>query len=644
MKISYEWLQTFFPSVRAGEEGALPTPDELAETLVFHAYEVEGIEDVNGTSVLDVDVLPNRAADSLSHRGIAREASTLLDIPMKRDPLREDIELVPTTDSVAVSLDPKASCSYYAAAHITGVKVGKSPLWLKQRLEAIGQKSINNVVDATNYVMFELGRPTHVFDAQKFAGENPHIGTRLAKRGEKISLLGGDEVELSDTMTLIIDANSDVPIAIGGIKGGAHAEVDSNTVDIIIETANFHPKQTRLTAQALKLRTDASARFENHIADKLAQFGVVAVAELIVELAGGELKGYAAAGELNTEQSVVEVTADEASRLLGVAIDEATIESILERLQFVFEKEGGVFKVTAPFERRDINIRQDVIEEIGRVYGYNKIPSQQLTVPESEPKVNKKFAYAEKIRKTLSGMGIAEVYLYSLRDSGDIALLNSLASDKDHLRSNLAAGITESLDKGEKQMPLLGLYDAVRIFEIGNVFTNEGEYTHVCIGVRIAGTKKREERTQQVLGEIRNALMEELGESLPEATNEVLEFNLDELTESLPELDAYDEASLVCTGTAYVAASQYPFVLRDIAVWVPGGTGASEVKEIVTKHAGELLKRNDLFDEFGKDGRVSYAFHLVFQSNEETLTDQKVGVIMTAIEAEIEDKKDWEIR
>jgi len=611
---------------------------------MFHAYEIEGVEDVNGISVLDIDVLPNRAADSLSHRGIAREISTLFEIPMRRDPLRDTVVLSPETDSVSVTLSSKDSCSYYVAAHIKDVEVKESPEWLKNSLEAIGQKSINNIVDATNYVLFELGRPTHVFDAKKFEGNKPSVGTRLAKSGEKITLLGGDEIELTDSITLIVDANSDAPIAIGGVKGGAHAEIDDSTTEILVEVANFHPTQTRLASQALKMRTDASARFENNIADKLADYGAVAVVELILKVAGGELVGYKTAGELHEGNAEVAVTAQQVSKLLGADISSKEIEGIFDRLQFEYSHDGEKFAVTAPFERRDINIREDVIEEIGRVYGYNNIKSEQLLQVEKVPDINKKYAYAELIRNTLSAQGYTEVYLYSLRDSGEVKLVNALASDKDHLRGDLSAGMTDSLDKNEKQMPVLGLYDAIKVFEIGNIFLPGGEETHVAIGVRVAGNKKKEGRYQILLADIKKSLEEELNVTLPEISGETLEFNLDSLIVDLPELASYPETKTVAKGVSYVASSSYPFVLRDIAAWVPKGTNAGDIQEIVVKHAGDLLKRSDIFDEFEKDGRISYAFHLVFQSNEKTLTDDEIGVIMVAIEAEIDAKESWQVR
>ncbi len=644
MKVSYEWLETFFLPAQAGGVGTLPSVAELEQLLTFHAFEIEGVEEVAGTSVIDIDVLPNRAADSLSHRGVAREISALLNTPMQHDPLKEEVNLTPQTDSIVVELDTDASCTYYTAAHITGVAVGESPQWLQKRLEAIGQKSINNVVDATNYVLFNIGQPTHVFDAAKFSGQTPNIGTRHARRGEKISLLGGVEAELDETMTVIIDTDSDTPLAVAGVKGGVRAEVMNETTDIIIESATFDPVQTRKTSQALKIRTDASARFENNVADELAAYGVKAVATLILELAGGQLQGYATVGAAKPANKEVVVTASRTSKLLGADITDAIMEDIFTRLEFSYTKNSGTFSVVAPFERRDIQIPEDIIEEIGRVYGYNKIESKQLPLAQKTPGINKKFAYAELIRKTLIESGFTETLLYSLRDTGEVKLKNALASDKGHLRSNLKDGLRELLDTSEKNMPLLGLYKTVSLFEIGNVFTNDTEEMHVCVAVRVTGRKKKDERTLTALTAIKERLEEVLGTTLQEPIGETLEWNLDSILESLPAIDAYPDVPTVADAVSYKPFSNYPFMLRDIAVWVPESTTEENVQEIIQNHAGDLLQRCDMFDVFTKDGRTSYAFHLVFQSMDETLTDEKVGVIMSGIEDEMSTQDGWEIR
>ncbi len=640
MKVSYEWLQSFFA------ESSLPPAAAVAEKLVFHAYEIEDVADVNGTAVLDVDVLPNRSSDSLSHRGIAREVSALFEIPMARDPLRTTPELQPQTDAVTVQLDPDASCSYYVAAHIQGVTIGESPAWLKERLAAIGQKPINNVVDATNYVLFELGQPTHVFDARKLSGAPAHIATRRARDGEHITLLGEALVQLDTSMTVIVDGTNDTPLAVAGVKGGTAAEVTDDTVDIIVESALFDPVATRKTAQALKLRTDASTRFENRVPAPLPAYGAQALAALIVDSAGGTCTGFTRAGGATHTPATITVTTAHIARLLGASIDADTVAGILDRLQCTYTHEAGSFTVTPPFERTDLVIPEDIIEEIGRVYGYSTIESAQLAVPpERPPHLHKKYAYAERIRAALDAVGCTEVYLYSLRDSGDVELRNALASDKDHLRACLADGITETLDANEPRMPLLGLYDAVRVYEIGTVFAPETEATHVAVGVRVAGTKKRAERTAAAFAPIRDALQGVLGaDAVPEPDGEVIEINLDALLDTLPDVDAYPEGARIDEAVSYCAPSSYPFVLRDIAVWVPDATATDELTALITTHGGTLLQRIDLFDVFSKDGRTSYAFHLVFQSREKTLTDAAVGTIMDALESDISRRDGWEVR
>ncbi len=638
MKVSYKWLQTYF------EEGVLPSVEEVEQKLMFHAFEIEGVEKLGDDHVIDVDVLPNRAADCLSHRGISKEVSTLFNVPIKNDPLKKEINLEPATNKIAISLDKDASCSYYSSALIKGVKVAESPTWLKESLEAIGQKPINNVVDATNYVLFNLGQPTHVFDAQKFSGDTPSIGVRLARENESIELLGGTKIELTSAMSVITDVNSDTPLAVAGVKGGTVAEVTEQTLDIIIESAKFDPVQTRKTSQALKIRTDASSRYENNVASKLAQYGVRAVVELILEIAGGELVGFASSGELESDNVKISVELNQVSKLLGTNISKNQIEDILTRLEFEYTFNGDTVEVKAPFERRDINIPEDIIEEIGRVYGYSNIVSKQLDTPEKQPSINQKFAYSEIIRETLSKLDFTEVYLYSLRDSGEVKLLNSLASDKDHLRANLKDGIVESLDKNEKQMPLLGLYNAIKIFEIGNVFTKEGESTNVCLGVRVTGKKKREERTLKILKEVKDVLETTLGVSLPEPAHETLEFNLSEIIKNLPKVDKYIDTDTVSNAVVYTHISQYPFVLRDIAVWAPNGTKDDALVNIIKEHGGDLVQRVDKFDEFNKDGRVSLAFHIVFQADDKTLTDNEINTIMQKVEAVINNTEGFEVR
>src|SRR3989344_1506828 len=231
MKVSTIWLQTYF-------DAPLPTRDEVADAYTFHAFEIDSVEG----NVLDVKVLPNRAADCLCHRGLAKELAAIINRPLKADPLRAPAQMYDIgRRTLKVKGEDPGKCPRYMVALVKGVKVGPSPDWLRQALESVGQRSINNIVDATNYVMLDLGQPLHAFDADKLTQRDGAyaIGIRAAKLGEKITTLTGDQYELTPERLVITDANADVPIAIAGVKGGKVAELGQATTDIIVESANF---------------------------------------------------------------------------------------------------------------------------------------------------------------------------------------------------------------------------------------------------------------------------------------------------------------------------------------------------------------------------------------------------------------------
>ena len=623
MKVLHEWLQTYF-------DEPLPKPQELADTLTFGAFE---IEEVDG-DVIDVDVLPNRSSDCMCHRGIAREIGTLLDRELSNDPLDTDIPSFKSSKTLDVMVEDIKLCSRYAALVIENVKVSPSPDWLKDRLEALGQKSINNVVDATNYVMLSIGQPLHAFDLGKMSTDaqgHHNISVRNAKEGERITSLTGEEYELGPKNLLIVDGCSDTPIGIAGVKGGKAAEVDASTTRIAVESANFDYVSVRKTAQQLKLHTDASNRFQNEPCPKLVPYALRDVADLITELAGGEIEGTNEVSTHDPDKKQIMVTLTDVNKLLGTSITKDEAVDILRRLGFTFKEEGEVFVVTPTWMRSDIGIKEDIIEEIGRVYGYRKVEATPL--PDSgNPPVHKEHYYIEKIRDTLFHEGFNEVYTYPLGPKGDVELENPLASDKRFLRSNLIDGVAESVALNEKNAPLLGL-DRVKVFEIGTVYKKDAEYTALALGV--SGKK-----ADAVMSETYKTLEKVLGVDIH---IENFEVNVSRLVEDLPEPSGYDSFEKN-DGVQYRSYSAFPFVLRDVAVWVPEDVDAEKVSPIIQSEAGELLERIDLFDEFKKDGRISYAFHLVFQANDRTLSDDEVGKIMAQIEGKLGEQNEYEIR
>jgi phenylalanyl-tRNA synthetase beta chain len=641
MKVVYDWLKEYI-----GEE--MPEMNKLEELFTFHAFEIDGIEEIGGEEVIDVKVLPDRAGDCLSHRGIARELSALIGKPLVKDPLASPVTLSPMTEKVRVTIENPDNCRRFGCALLTGVSVKESPEWLRARLEALGQRSINNVVDATNYVMLALGQPLHAYDGDKFPHADGvwHFGVRMAKEGEEVAILGGNVHVLKDTVQVITEAGADSPVGIAGIKGGKAAEIDTGTTTVILEAANFNPQVTRKGAQVLKLQTDASKRFENNISPELVPYALTECVNLILEIAGGTGEGYADVYPSPEKNREVAVTLVQINALLGVALTEGAVEDIFTRLGFTYTKGGGGWSVAAPFERRDILIPEDVIAEVGRVYGYEHVTSVE---PEQMPvsEVNARHYYSEKVRELLVAEGFSEVITSSFRKKDEIELLNALASDKGCLRSSLRENIKEVLDRNMPNADLLGVTN-VQVFEIGTVFTRTAdgtdviEHISVALGVRMKQqgfTPKDDERLKEVVKKIEGTL----GVAV-EAHREggVAEIDMTALIERLPVPTAYD-AYVANADVRFTPYSSYPFISRDIALWVPEPVSAEEIESLLREKAGELLVRISLFDEFKKDGRTSYAFRLVFQSFERTLTDEEVGVIMGTLTAEAK-SRDFEVR
>ena len=627
MKISRSWLQTFF-------KDPLPEAKTLADALTFHAFEIESIEN----DVLDVKVTPNRGHDCLSHRGIAKELSAILKLPLMSDPLRAQPRLEPISNSISVALESPALSPRYIAAYIRGVHVGPSPAWLRDSLEAIGQRSINNVVDATNYIMFHVGQPLHAFDAgQLRAREGTYaIAVRHARVGEKMLALDDKEYDLTDSMLVIADEHADVAIGIAGVKGGKPAGISEVTKDIIIESANFDGVSVRRTAAALRLRTDASSRFEQVIAPELAGEGMRAVVDLILNVAAGKLEGFVDAYPVAQTRATVSFTTERVNALLGTSLGEKDVVDVLTRLDLAHTSTGSEFQVHAPFERLDLVIPEDLVEEVGRIIGYDSVPTQPLPPLAEKPVVNRFFYLAERIREFLIERGFSEVYTSVFAEEGERAVANKVDSVRPFLRRDLLASVRDALERNQRNKDLLGERQ-VRIFEIGTRWKDGKESRVLALGVE--KIKKAE-----TAADVADVLVKHLGVSLGEigAGEEVIELPLEDMAEAFQLPSAYDELPS-SEASRYEPYSRYPFIVRDVAFWTPSGTDAADVAELVRERAGELAKRIDLFDRFEKEGRVSLAFRIVFQSFDKTLTDFEASERMESIYAGLKEKG-YEIR
>jgi phenylalanyl-tRNA synthetase beta chain len=636
MKVSYNWLQHHFTD-------KLPSIEEMDSVIALQAFETEGIEEIGDDKILDIDVLPNRAHDCLSHRGIATEFAGLSGLKLKsfderyfydKEPAKSD--LVPS-----VTIENTDQCRRYMGRIIENIKVAESPQWLKDRIETLGQRSINNVVDATNYVMFDTGNPIHAFDMDKVTDGG--IVVRNAQDGEMITTLGRDQIEAELDDSMLVIADSEGALAIAGIKGGKKAEVDDKTVNLILEVANFEPLSTRKTRQKTGITTDSSKRFENELSPELVTEAMDAITKMVIEVASTD---DTKVGDIVDEYPnpvspwTVSVSTEHTNRLLGTSLSDSDIANIFDRYNWKYEQDGDVFTVTPPALRLDLQIAEDLIEEIGRIYGYANIDNADVAQLSYEAQVNPNVYHVQQLRNILTDAGFTEVMTYTFVNKGHVETTNALASDKGALRKNLSKSLAEARERNAVNAELFG-DDTVRMFEIGSVFGKEGE--HVSLGITV-GNKKGV--VQKEIDTVQALLSEKIGIDVNGEVNDgVLEINITELIIGLKtgnDYSDYLQPESVYTNATYHPFSNQPFMTRDIAVWVTGNNAQSELLDIL--QSADLLAREPrLVDEFTKDDRTSYAYRLVFQANDRTLTDDEVNAIMDDINMKIANKG-WEVR
>ena len=620
MKVSRNWLQTYF-------DQPLPTAEVLKDLLTFHSVEVEEVIEHNDDVVFDLKILPDKSAWLLSHRGVAKELAAILGWSLKNDPLGQIGELKLESGDISVKIN-SASCDYYQAAVIEGVKVAESPAWLKERLEAVGQRPINNIVDATNYVMLDLGQPLHAFAAEKLTRVEGqlNIGIRPAKAGEVITTLTGELCKLEPTDTLIVDANSDQALAIAGVKGGQAAAVTAATTTLVIESAHFNRQAVRKTARRLDLLTEAARRYENGVPADLVPLGMKAVLDLIMKEAGGRLLGGAHdCHQTKPKPIVIKVSLAKINSVLGIAMSAAEVLSIIRRMGYDHEFSDNELTVFPPWERDDLVISEDIIEEIGRLHGLQKIeskPPQMVSIVGS----NKRYYYANLLRKELLALGFSEVMTSSFRAHDKVRLRNALATDKSYLRSSLRDNLKEARDRNLPHRDLLGL-PAIKIFEIGTVFLPEDEVVMVGLAVQ-TGSVYKAKVDDQLLVEAQSKIETALSQKLKWHSGEpgVVEFSLDEVLPALPEAP---ETALFERGARSVSSyrpfSAYPSVARDIAFWVKDTVLVETIIQSLQDTVGNLVVRVSHLDTFSKDNKTSLAFRLVFQAKDRTLTDEEVN-------------------
>jgi len=704
MVFSYNWLQSFFKK-------KLPPPKELAVLLTVHFAEVEEIRKEGKDFALDIDVRPNRAGDCFSHLGIAREIAAIsnLTFGLPISEIKEE-KSIKAKDFVRVEVKDKNACPRYTARVVTDVKVFPSPKWIRERLKVCGLRPINNIVDIANYVMLETGQPLHAFDGEKLAGKK--IIVRFAKKRERIVTLDEEKYDLNEDILVIADEKK--PVAIAGIKGGKLPEIDNKTKIVVLESANFNPKVIRKSSKTIDLKTDAALRFEHGIDPNLTEMAINRVAYLIQKIA----RGVVAQGLIDFYPKKpptkilwgakrIKLDLDYVERLLGIKIPLKEIKNILKRLGFRCNEERARYiEVLVPTLRLDISIPEDLIEEIGRIYGYQKIKAVFPVAALIPPKRNFNIFWEDLTKNILKEASFTEVYNYSFVSEKDIrrvpigmgeldqpksALIeveNPISLEQEYLRPSLIPNLLKNVAKNQKN------FREIRIFELGKIFQapriEKRMLTGLITGDAFYQMKGVIDLLLQKLG-ISNIWYDEYqptpedynppttsshspkGEWAPsklsiwhpkicaeiKVNHEEIGF-LGEMSQKILgdlkiegkvvvfEIDFEKLQRLSSEETIYQPISRFPAAVRDIAVLVPLEIRVEEVLNKIETAGGILVKDVDLFDIYEgeeiPEGKKNFAFHIIYQAEDRTLSSKEIDEIQQKIIKTLEENPEWQVR
>lgn len=655
-----------------GIEGKL-VPKAYAEGIYVLPEDAETGSDVLTNfdlddTVLELGLTPNRA-DAMSMLGVAYEVGAILSKEVQL-PEANYTEAADSAQSMlTLNIDAPDANPLYIAKVIRNIEVKESPMWLQQRLMAAGVRPHNNVVDVTNYVLMEYGQPLHAFDYDSLKTGN--ITVRHAKEGEKIMTLDDAERTLSSNNLVI--TNGEEPVALAGVMGGANSEVSDSTTTIVIESAYFASGSIRQTSKDHGLRSDASSRYEKGVDPNRVIPAAERAASLIAELAGGEvLAGSVMFDVLDKEEKIVKVSPDFINTRLGMKISFEDMMRILERLKFNTEAVNGQLVISVPTRRQDIQIEEDVVEEIARLYGYDEIPA---TLPETETTPGGLTPYQQKrriVRNYLEGAGLLQAVTYSLTSEASAhqfaltetettRLLMPMSEERSTLRQSLLPHLLESVSYNTARRS-----DSVALYEVGAVFLKtEGELLNEEEHLAIAMTGLWLDNSWQ--GEKKPVdffVLKGIAEGLGNKLGVELEFERGEMDGLHPGRTAFvmlngnrvgiigqlhptdqkardlketlvlelNLAALLQEEVApllYTPVPRYPSISRDIAMVLSKIVEAGSIEAVIRNAGGKLLKDVRVFDLYEGDnmeeGKKSVAFSLTYFDPEKTLTDEEVA-------------------
>jgi phenylalanyl-tRNA synthetase beta chain len=632
-------------------------------------------------TVLDVSVFANRG-DCLGHLGIAREVAALyrtkVRLPDVTTPASDDES---AASIASVVIDDPAGCPRYTARVISGVRVGPSPRWMRRRLEAVGMRPLSNIVDVTNYVMFELGQPLHAFDLERVA--EGRILVRRARAGERMRTLDGQDRELVPDDLLICDARG--PVALAGVMGGLESEVEAGTTRVLLEAAAFHPTTVRRTSKRLGLTSESSIRFERGVDDAGAAFASARAAKLMAELAGGRVHaGVVDVAPRPSRPVVIELRPQRVRDILGVPLETGAIAADLGVLGLGVEEQQDLLVVTCPTWRKDLEREIDLVEEVGRVHGYEAIPPtlpMSQAAPERGPD-----ELPERVRDLCAAAGLAEAITFAFTSAARLAALrfpeghvaaraiavaNPMRDEQALMRTsllpNLLAALQRNLAYGETD---------VRLFEVGSVFLPSGRVlpdeplfvAGVLCGERagwlktdgpldfydakgvvervFAGLGRRVEfvpaRSEDGFLHSGLAAAVRIGELHLGVVGEVHPVTRDRLSIDRPCFAFELNLSRLPAAepTAFRPVGRFPAVTRDISFFVDELLPAGRVADVVEANSPKNLVRFRILEDYREKGRVppgkkGMLWSFTYQADDRTLTDAEVDAAHETLVAKL---------
>jgi phenylalanyl-tRNA synthetase beta chain len=615
-------------------------------------------------TILDVEITPNRG-DLLSHFGLAREIAALTEKKLKST-LR-DVKI--DTKESGVNISAARECPFFSARKIDNVKVGPSPQWLRAKIESVGIRSINNIVDISNFVMLELGQPTHAFDADKLKGG---INVRLARAGEKFLALDGKTYSLKHDNCVVADQER--AIGIGGVMGGEETGVTETTKNILLESAYFLPASVRRTARNLNLPSDASYRFERGVDPEMVLRASQRATELIREIAGGTpAKEVAAAGKVPANPSDVSLSYEKCDRVVGIAIKPKTVDQVLGGFGLKKSKgsdKGGTWKI--PSYRRDLQRDVDLIEEVVRAYGAEKIPGTDRSRSTPSSAADRSHDVESALRERLVARGLSEVRTSKLIprsaaafSESAIAIQNPLSEDHVALRPSLLSGLLGVLERN-----LRAGAERVALFELGRVFVPRDGREERRVGFLVWGRVvsdphwREPDRGRLDFFDLKGAVESVFPEKLSfqrsthpnlsiaaeiYANNQLIgiagQLSTSSLKTSAPggvfvaELSQDFPLKGLGSTATFREFGRFPSVTRDIAMIVPDTLSHEQIWKVIFEPKESLLEKAEFFDRVvGKEaeqlfgpGKKSVAYRLTYRDKNRTLTNEEVTEVHARI-------------